>query len=51
MKAITLISGVGSTWIEPAQSVQSNEWLNQLNAHLLFVTQSDGERHEIGEYE
>lgn len=44
VKVFTYTSGTGSTVIESGLEDHVNDWLQQTNGKLLFVTQSESER-------
>ncbi|MDP1797257.1 MAG: hypothetical protein Q8K78_07235 [Planctomycetaceae bacterium] len=50
VKVFTYISGTGATVIESALEEQLNRWLETIEEEIVRVTQSESERHNLGQH-
>ena len=50
VKVFTYISGTGSTLIGTVLEDQLNRWLGECDGQITKVTQSESERHNVGQH-
>jgi hypothetical protein len=50
VKVFTFISGTGATVIESPLEEQLNRWLENFDGEIIRITQSESERHNVGQH-
>jgi hypothetical protein len=50
VKVFTFLSGTGATVIESPLEDQINRWLERVDGDIVNITQSESERHNVGQH-